>query len=69
MATDWYSRSKQDIRDGMVYLVKFPDGRKKYVEEDEYAEIKDQVELLDQLPKRYAPQMSDALDRFDRYMH
>ena len=69
MATNWYDRSKQDIRDGVVYLVKFPDGKKKYVEEDEYAEIKDQVELLDQLPKRYAPQMSDALDRFDRYLN
>jgi len=69
MSGDWYERSKQDIREGTVYLVKFPDGTTQYVDEKKYEEIKNRVELLDQLPERYAPMMSDHLERFDRYLH
>ena len=70
MAQDWYSRSRMDFREGgSVYLVRFPDGTTDYVDEQKYKEIKNHVELMDQLPAKFAPMKSDHLDRFDRYLH
>ena len=69
MSQDWYSRSGQDIQEEMAYLVRFPDGKTDYVDEEKYEEIKDRVELLKRIPKRDAPMKSDALERFDRYLH
>jgi len=67
---NWYERSRMNFRDGeTVYLVKFKDGTFKYVDEEEYQRIKDEVEVLDQLPAKLAPMMGDQLERFDRYLH